>query len=771
MQTEFARKIVIVGGSAGGAGVAARLRRLNENAEILLIEKSRVISYSTCGIPYFIGNVIKDGERMRAHSSEEFSQLLSVDIRVRHEVVAIHRRSQSIDIRDLKTGKIYQEAYDKLVLALGSRPNTLDNKKRAKNVFVVRGYEETAIIKHYIHANSCRRAVIVGAGFIGVEIAENLSRLGMQVCLIDRSNQVLPQWDPEMSAVVRRHLKDKKISMLLNESLLAATENGVILKSGKKIRSDITILAMGVRPNAGLAAQCGLNIGRRGGIMVNSGLCTSDPNIYALGDAAEIRNQDTLLRSAAAFAGPAQKQARIVAENIAGRHATYRPGHASSIVKVFNLTVASTGLNEASLVAENIPYLKSYTESPSSATFYPGAQSMVTKLLFAPQSGKLLGAQIIGAAGVDKRIDVLATALHANFTVTDLAELNLSYAPPYSSSKDPVNVAGMVACNQLYDEDYKVLHWHQVDNAIAEGYLVVDVRTEDEFELRSLPGAINIPLETLRDRLEEIDKSRPILLYCGYGKKGYFALKMLKNYGFSKVYNLNGGLTVYSMAKIQFPSESTKHKKQVHLSAVPTSKNRNYLNKSAKSTAKVSQVKTTASKLDSVNMIDGYGGTDAGDLETELDELIPLDIEIDQFDYDDNEKFQNLPQQDSSQDWQESAAVSDEAEQSEDDAADDLEELDFDELVLEENIILQDQSGSKIDVAYIEVDATGLTCPGPIMKLAKTMRSANMGDVVQITATDSGFAHDIHNWCQKKGHKLLEFDDSSATIRAVLLKS
>jgi len=740
MQTEFARKIVIIGGSAGGAGVAARLRRLNENTEILLIEKSRTISYATCGIPYYIGNVIKDNERMRTHSVEEFSQLLSVDVRVRHELISINRRSQSVEIRDIKNNKTYQEAYDKLVLALGTRPNVLDLKKRAKNVFTIRGYEETAVIKHYIHANSCRRAVIVGAGFIGVEMAENLSRLGLQVYLVDKAAKVLHHLDAEMSSVVHRHLKDRKITVVLNESVVNASEDYVLLSSGKKIKTDLTIMAMGVKPNSDIAAASGLTIGSHGGILVNSGLCTSDPNILALGDVAEIKNRHEPARAPTIFAGPAQKQARIVAENIEGRHATYKQGQSSNIVKVFNLSAASTGANEASLIEEKIPYLKSYTESPSNATFYPGAQSMVCKLLFSPVNGKVLGAQIIGAAGVDKRIDVLATAIYAGLTVQDLADLDLSYAPPYSSAKDPVNVAGMVACNLLYDEDYQVLHWHQVDEAIAKGYFILDVRTEEEFELRSLPNAINIPLHQLRDRFDEIDRSRPLLIYCSYGKKGYFALKTLKNYGFRQVYNLNGGLTVYSMARIQFSHE-----------ALDTSK----AAKAEKNTETHASQNVSERKQPKQALFND---------EIESNELGQIE---DQHSYDKTVVLENVM----SQDWQERFNIENEQDRENQQDSDIIEELNFDELILEENIILSDQNASLSDVAYIEVDATGLSCPGPIMKLAKTMRSANLGDIVQITATDTGFAHDIHNWCQKKGHKLLEFDDSSATIRAVLLKS
>lgn len=724
MQTEFARKIVVVGGSAGGAGVVARLRRLNENAEILLIEKSRMVSYSTCGIPYYLGNVIKDSERMQSLSGEEFSQLLSVDLRTRHEVTAINRRAQNIELRDLKSGKTFNEAYDKLVLALGSQPNKLPRKISAKNVFVIRGYEETAVIKHYIHAKSCRRAVVVGAGFIGLEMAENLARLGMQVCIIDKSKQVLHNWDPEMAAVVRRHLKDKKISVMLNESVSGATEDYVKLESGRKIKSDIVILAMGVRPNSELAAACDLNIGPHGGILVNAGLRTSDPNIYALGDAVEIQDHGIAHRPPVYFAGPAQKQARVVAENIAGRHSSYRPGHVSSIVKVFNLTAAATGKNELELLSQNIPYLKSYTESPSNASFYPGAQSMVTKLLFSPDNGRLLGAQIIGAAGVDKRIDVLATALHGKLTVTDLAELELGYAPPYSSARDPVNVAAMVACNMLY-EDYQVIHWHNVDEAIAKGYTVLDVRSEEEFELRKIPQSINIPLESLRDRMDELQRERPILVYCGYGKKGYFAYKILRNNGFSYVFNLSGGLTVYSMAKLQSSSES-KPSIEFHCNDSGVDEI-------------VPEESQAAAPLEKTQRAS----------KSRLSKPVKPAVE--------QEALQDAESEEYDDSWNDDHA--------------EVDELDFDTLLADENIVLEQQPLRTPSVAYIEVDASGLSCPGPIMKLAKTMHSANQGDIVQITATDTGFAHDIHNWCQKKGHKLLEFDDSSATIRAVLLKS
>lgn len=717
MQGEFANKVVIVGASAGGASVAARLRRLDEDAQIVMLDKSAVISFATCGIPYHLGGVIRDEARLKITSPAEFEQLLNVEVRTCSEVTSINRKTKMIVVKDVNSGEIYEEHYHKLVLSPGSIPiRPAFDGVNVDQVFTVRDYHDMIGIKTYIQNNVCQQALIVGGGFIGLEMAENLQHLGMTVTILDKSQQVLSTWDFEMAAMVRRHLRDKQVRLILNDHIVSVVNSDASLASGRSIKADIIILAIGVVPDTHLAQECGLSIGEYGGIAVNQGMVTSDQHIFALGDAVETTIGLLGKKTIVPLAGTTHKQARVVAENLCGRHVNFKEPNSTAIVKVFDKSVAMTGCSEKQLIENNVPYLKSFTESQSNAGYYPGAQSMVIKLLFAEQTGRLLGAQIVGGEGVDKRIDVLATAIHMGMTASQLKDLELAYAPPYSSAKDPVNIAGMVADNML-NGNYHVVHWEELENIDPNDATLIDVRTAEEFELRSLQGAVNIPLEELRDRLDDIPEDKRIIVYCNYGKKGYFAHQMLIHFGFTEVYNISGGLALANHANT---SMTTSVGVANPLSTTQLSTESLPLRKTRARHTDTSKVKATRPRSELVQSTSRTG-------RAKRDESVEAVV---------LEATSSL-------------------------TFSTVQPLSVDDVP---------QTLLNSEVAVIEVDACGLSCPGPIMKLAKTMNEANLGDIVTITATDNGFAADIKTWCLKKGHRLLEFDNTSRTIRAVLIK-
>jgi len=545
-------KIIIVGGVAGGASVATRLRRLDETAEIILIERGADISYATCGLPYFIGEVIEKRGSLLVQTPEAIRKRFRLDIRILQEVQRIIPSSKEVEIKNLQTGEIYRESYDNLLLSPGASPLVPPLPgAELRGVFTLRTVSDSVVIKDWVGTDKAQRAVVVGGGFIGIEVAENLSHLGLNVVIVEAQDQLLAPLDPEMAAYLNREMRQKGIELFFNEPVIAFEGEeklqAVILKSGKRIEADFAVLAIGVRPETKLAVEAGLEIGETRGILVDEYFQTSNPNIYALGDAVEVVNFVSGKKALIPLAGPAQKQARIVADKLMGKaEKGYQGTLGTSIVKVFDLVAASTGLNEKTLKKLEIPYLASYTHPDSHAGYYPGAAQMCIKLLFAPQSGQILGAQIVGSVGVDKRIDILAACLRNRLTVADLIDLELAYAPPFSSAKDPVSVAGQVACNIL-EESVEIAHWHELPELQGKGAFIVDVREVHEVEKGTIPGALNIPLNDLRNRMSELPQDKMIVLYCKAGLRSYIGYCLLKSAGF-QVRSLSGGYLTYVMS-------------------------------------------------------------------------------------------------------------------------------------------------------------------------------------------------------------------------------
>lgn len=539
-------KIVIVGGVAGGASCAARLRRLDENAEIVLFERGQHISFANCGLPYYIGQVIREEGHLLVQTPEGMNTRFKIDVRTESEVVAIDRKARSVTVKNLATGEEYTESYDKLVLSPGASP-IRPAGLTAPNVFTLRNIPDTFAITSYADRSQAKRAVVVGGGFIGIEMAENLTERGIAVTLLELAPQIMPPLDPEMASYLHKHLKEHGVDLRLSTGLASVSEDGktAVLTDGTSIATDLVTLGIGVRPETKLAADAGLAIGITGGIRVNEYLQTSDPDIYAVGDAIEVTDYITRRPALIPLAGPANKQGRIAANNIAGRPEVYKGTQGSSVLKVFDMTAASTGASEKSLKRAGIAYEKSYTHSLSHAGYYGGATLITLKLLYAPHTGKLLGAQAVGRSGVEKRIDVLATAIRAGLSVFDLEELELTYAPPYSSAKDPVNMGGYVASN-LVKGDSAAIHWDEIGKDKS-GYLV-DVRTAYEYKRGTIADAVNIPVDELRDRLGELPKDKPIHIICQVGLRGYIAYRILEGNGFTGMKNLSGGYYLYHMA-------------------------------------------------------------------------------------------------------------------------------------------------------------------------------------------------------------------------------
>lgn len=650
MERDRSKIVVIVGGVAGGASAAARLRRLDENLEIIMFERGGYISFANCGLPYYIGNSIKDREKLLVQTEAGMEQRFNIDIRVNSEVTNIFREDREIEV--FADGKTYREKYDFLILSPGASPiiPKIPGIQR-EGIFVLRNMEDVDRIKEAMMSRNPSRAVVIGGGFVGVEMAENLKEAGLKVTLVEAADQIMGPLDIEMARILEKHVTEEGIELVLSDGVKSFEGNEnieVVLNSGRKFKADIVILAIGVRPETKLAKEAGLVLGDRGGIKVDEYLRTSDPSIYAVGDAIEIKdlvnNSDTLIP----LAGPANKQGRIAAENICGRNIRFKGAQGTSIIKVFDLTGAGTGNNEKSLNRLQIPYLKSYTISNSHAGYYPGSLPMNMKILFSPEDGTLLGAQIVGRDGVDKRIDVLATAIRHKLTVYDLEELELAYAPPYSSAKDPVNMAGFVGANMLRG-DVKVVHWDEVDNLNNKDYYFVDVRSKLEYDSSHLDNFVNIPVDELRDRIEELPQNKKIIVTCKIGLRGYIAYRILIQKGF-EAYNLSGGYDTYLYAK-QKNSEGAKLK------------------------------------------------LDDGMTKIEKEEIIK-------------------------------PAVG----------------------------------------KTITVDACGLQCPGPIMRVYKEMEKIMDGDVLEIHVTDPAFTADIKAWCGRTGNELLGIDKTKCDFIAYIRK-
>ena len=641
-------KYIVIGGVAGGATVAARLRRMDEQAEIILLERGAYVSYANCGLPYYIGGEISERDHLFVQTVKGFQDRFAIDIRVRQEAVEILRDQKAVRIKNLETGVEYTESYDKLVLSPGAapiRPNL--EGINLPNIFTLRNVPDTDAIKNYITANRPRRAVVVGGGFIGLEMAENLHRQGLEVHVVEMGRQVMAPIDYSMASIVHHHMVEQGIHLHLERGVtrFASSASGaleVVLSDEQKIETDMVILSIGVRPETTLAKDSGLAIGALGGISVNEYMQTSDPDIYALGDAVEVVHGVTGKPALIPLAGPANKQGRIVADNIVyGNVSVYSGTIGTSIAQVFDLTVAAAGANSKLLDREKIPYLSSFTHSQSHAGYYPGAVSMSLKILFSPENGRLLGAQIVGFDGVDKRIEMLAQVIQNQGTVADLMELEHAYAPPYSSAKDPVNMAGFVADNILKKRVETIL-WSDVPSLPADA-VKIDVRTPAEYELGTIPGFVNIPVDELRGRLAELPKDRLIVVTCAIGLRGYLAYRILKQHGFTHVKNLSGGYKTWSAATMP------------------------------------------------VGQPDSSCGNCCGD-----------------------------------------------------------------EPCSTKNIV--------------EVNACGLMCPGPIMKLKSTYEQLDNDAMLCITATDQAFAKDVKSWCKMTGADLVSLDKQAGQVKALVRK-
>lgn len=542
------KKIVIVGGVAGGATAAARLRRLNEQDKIVLFEKGEYISFANCGLPYYIGEVIKERSKLLVQTVEGMSKRFRIDIRNLTEVVRINRTLKTVTARNILTGEEYDESYDVLLLSPGSKPMTppIPGLEEANSLFTLRNVPDTDRIKQYVDETAPKHAVIIGGGFIGVEMTENLVERGVKVTLVERGNQVMAPIDYEMAQMVHSEMSKHGVELVLEDGVQAFEQKGKIVRltSGKEIETDMIILAIGVQPESGLAKNAGLELGIRGTIKVNQHLLTSDPSIYAVGDAIEVKNYINGFETFVPLAWPANRQGRLVADHINGRNAVYNGTMGTSIAKIFDLTVAATGNNEKVLKRIGIPYEAVHIFPNNHAGYYPGAAQISLKLLFNKETGEILGAQAVGKDGTDKRIDVIATAIKAGLQVDVLPDLELAYAPPFSSAKDPVNYAGYVAVN-IMEGMVETVQWHEIDNLVENGGYLIDVRDPQECARGIIRGAVNIPLNDLRERLEEVPTDKDLYVTCQVGLRGYLASRILMENGI-KVKNLDGGYKLYS---------------------------------------------------------------------------------------------------------------------------------------------------------------------------------------------------------------------------------
>ena len=540
-------KIVIVGGVAGGATAAARLRRLNEKAEIIIIERSGYISYANCGLPYYIGGEITKKESLTLQTPESFFKRFRIDVRVKQEVIAIDAEQKSVQVNNLATGEVYEETYDKLILSPGAKvvkPN-IDGTDLEK-VFTLRTVEDTFAIDEFIKEKQPKSATVIGGGFIGLEMAENLIHKGLEVTVVQRSAHVMPTIDGDMAAILHNYMRNHGIKLCLNSGVTRLSEeNGLMktyIKDKEPVESDMIILAVGVVPESELAKKAGLELGIKGAIVTNAHMQTSNSDIYAVGDAVEVIHHVTGKKAVISLAGPANKQGRIAADHICGIASEFKGSQGSSIMKMFDMTVASTGLSKTAADREGYDSDYVVLTSASHASYYPGAESMHIKVVFEKENGRILGAQIVGFGGADKRIDVLATAIRANMDAYDLTELDLAYAPPYSSAKDPVNMAGFAICNIL-DGNVKQVHWEDLEE-LSENVTVLDTRTDAEYARGHLECAMHIPLDSLRERMQELQKEKVLYVHCQSGLRSYLACRILMQYGY-ECYNVSGGYGFY----------------------------------------------------------------------------------------------------------------------------------------------------------------------------------------------------------------------------------
>lgn len=547
-------KTVIIGGVAGGASAAARLRRLDETAEIIILERGEFVSFANCGLPYYIGGAITDRNNLTLQTPESFRSRFRIDVRVFNEATSIDPAAGTVTVKNLRTGESYVESYDSLILSPGAEPIKPNIEGIDSDiVFTLRNIPDTLKIKNHIETAKPRSAVVVGGGYIGVEMAENLAQAGLNVSIVELSDHLIASLDFDMAADVHRYIKNKGIKLYLQNGVTAIRGRTVVLQNGE-LSADMIIMSVGVRPDTAIAKACGIRVNNRGSIIVDSNMRTNYPNIYAVGDAVEVQNFITESPAFIPLAGPANKQGRIAADNIAtdniaadnvaGGGSVYTGTQGSAVLKLFDMTVATTGLNEKAAKEAAIEYDKTYTYSGSHASYYPGAENMSIKVLWDKKTHKILGAQIVGFDGVDKRMDVLATAIRLGAKVTDLSRLELCYAPPFGSAKDPVNMAGFVAENVISGK-VKQFFWHDVQSLPRDGSVtLLDVRTKTETARGMIDGFISIPLDSLRENLGSIPKGRPVYVHCHSGLRSYIACRILAGNGYD-CYNLAGGWRLY----------------------------------------------------------------------------------------------------------------------------------------------------------------------------------------------------------------------------------
>ena len=546
-------EIVIVGGVAGGATAAARIRRLDENAKITIFERTGYISYANCGLPYYIGGEITDKKELTLQTAESFKKRFNINVFVNHEVLKVHKENNSVMVKNLETGEIFEKFYDKLLLSPGAKaviPNILGVD--SKFIFTLRTVEDTFKIYDYIKQNSVTTATIIGGGFIGLEMLENLARQQIKVVMVQKDDHVLSPIDKDMASLLHTEIRKNGINLILNGDVVKFSEvdRGIIteLKNGDTIESQIVILCIGVVPETTLAKDAGLKLGIKDSILVDENMRTSYENIYAVGDAVEIKHIITGNKAVISLAGPANKQGRIAGDNICGIKSKYKGSLGTSVLKLFSLTVGMVGLNERQLKTMNVDYLKVILSPSNHATYYPGASTMTMKVLFEKSTEKLLGAQIVGEDGVDKRIDVIATAMFNNMKASELKDLDLAYAPPYSSAKDPVNMAGFIIEN-LVTGKVKQFYIEDIENLLNDkGATLIDARTKQEYNRGSIQGFKNIPLDDLRNNLDSLDKNKRIYVMCQSGLRSYIATRILMQNGFD-AYNFAGGYRYYSLVK------------------------------------------------------------------------------------------------------------------------------------------------------------------------------------------------------------------------------
>ncbi len=548
------KKIVIIGGVAGGATTAARLRRLDEFSEIILFEKGKYISFANCGLPYHIGGVIPSRDALVVQTPEDMISKFNIDVRIESEVIDINTKDKKIVVKDLKTNKTYEESYDKAIISTGAQPimPPIEGINDAKNLFKLRNIPDMDEIIQFIDESKPKKAVVIGGGFIGVEMMENLVHKGLDVTLVEMAPQVMGMFDYEMAQIIHQHIVDHHVGLVLNDGVKAFQQNGkkILLSSGARLDADLIIFAIGVRPDNLVAKKGGLKLTKRGSIDVNENLQTSDPNVYAIGDVIDVKNLATHQVMNAALAGPANKQGRFVANHIYGVADSYQGTLATSAAKIFDLTVGSVGANQRTLKQLGMPFKSIHIHPMNHASYYPGSTSISLKVLYHPETLEIYGAQAIGGEGVDKRIDVISTAIYAKLKVTELKHLDLAYAPPFSSAKDPVNMVGFVAEN-IKNGLVDTISWQDMQELASKGAYLLDIRETPEYILDHLPGSINIPLTELRHRLSEIPNDQEIYVYCAVGIRGHAASRILVQSGFENIYNLIGGFTTYSTVLCQ----------------------------------------------------------------------------------------------------------------------------------------------------------------------------------------------------------------------------